>query len=121
MNAEKFTEIINALEEKPVGTLRFYGEWFGRPYDNHHKITGCCFKEDILKIKFDAGETVNISKPDNIIFNDKELLIQDSIGVELSRYPYGKPHTDEFLIRDRYSEKDVDTNEDNNYPAFELF
>lgn len=103
MKAKELTKIINNLEEKPGGTLRFYGEWFGRPYDNYHKILECSFKNGILDIKFDAGETLNVWNPNNIIFNNNELIIKDSTCVEFFRYYYGKPQTKENLIIDRYS------------------
>jgi len=38
MEVKELTKIINKLEVKPGGTLRFYGERFGKPYDNYHKI-----------------------------------------------------------------------------------
>ena len=121
MDAKKFSDIINDLEEKPRGTLRFFGKWFGRPYDNHHEILKCHFKEEVLEIEFDAGETVKISEPEDFSFNDDSILIHDAAYVELSRYAYGSPQTDENLIIDRYSEKDVETTEKINHPAFELF
>jgi len=103
MEANEFTKEINNLEEKPGGTLRFYGEWFGRPYDNYHKILECVFKDGILEIKFDAGETIRIWNPNNIILNKNELIIKDSTCVEFLRYHYGKPQKKENLIIDRYS------------------
>ena len=98
MKAEKLTKIINYLEEKPGGSLRLYGEWFGRPNDNYHKILLCIFKDGILKIKFDAGETIKIWNPNNITFNNNELIIKDSTCVEFLRYYYGKPQTKENSI-----------------------
>lgn len=103
MEAMELIKEINNLEEKPEGSLRFYGEWFGRPYDNYHKILECVFKDGILKIKFDAGETIKIWNPNNIILNKNELIIKDSTCVEFLRYHYGKPQTKENLIIDRYS------------------
>ena len=120
MDAKKFTDMINDLEEKPAGTLRFFGKWFGRPYDNHHKILKCHVKEEILEIEFDAGETVKISEPEDIILNDEGMFIHDAAYVELSRYAYGSTQTDENLIIDRDSLKDGETSDKINYPAFEL-
>ena len=103
MEAMEFIKEINNLEEKPGGTLRFYGEWFGRPYDNYHKILECVFRDGILEIKFDAGETIRIWNPNNIILNKNELIIKDSTCVEFLRYHYGKTQKKENLIIDRYS------------------
>lgn len=103
MEADEFTKIINNLKEKPGGTLRFYGDWIGRPYDNYHKILECSFKDGILDITFDAGEMIKILNPSNIIFNDNKLIIKDSNCVDFLRYGYGKPQTEENLIINRYS------------------
>jgi len=131
MNGEKFSQIINNLKVKPGGTLRFYGEWFGRPYDNFHKIAECSFNHDILIIKFDAGEQIKIFNPNKTIINDKELIIKESSCVEFTRYDSGKPKTDENLIIVRYSIRETENPSnkgDNvynklinrNYPAVEL-
>jgi len=103
IKAKEMTKIINNLEEKPGGTLRLYGEWFGRPYDNYHKISKCIFEDEILNIIFDTGETIKIWNPNHITFNNNELIINDSTCVELYRYYYGKPQTKENLIIDRYT------------------
>lgn len=68
MDAKEFTKLINQLEEKPGGTFRIFGEWFGRPYDNYHKISECNYKDDILKMIFDTGETIKLWQPSHIIF-----------------------------------------------------
>jgi len=107
MEVKELTKIINNLGVKPGGTLRFYGEWFGKPYDNYHKILECIFKDEILDIKFDTGETLKIWNPNNIIFNDNELIIKDSTCVEFLRYCYGKPQTKENSIIDRYSNEEL--------------
>ena len=103
VNVKKFTKIINNLEEKPGGTLRLYGEWFGRPFDNYHKILECMFKDRILHIIFETGEKIKVWNPDKITFNNSELMIKDSTCVEFLRYYQGKPQIEENLIIDRYS------------------
>ncbi|WP_017754960.1 hypothetical protein [Calidifontibacillus oryziterrae] len=131
MEADEAVKIINNLDEKPGGTLRFYGEWFGRPYDNYHKILECSFNDGILIIKFDAGELIKIWNPNKIIFNHKELTIKESICVEFIRYYYGKPQTSENLIIDRYSNGEISNTSikvgkvndkiiNRSYPAVEL-
>lgn len=109
IEAKKLAKKINNLAEKPGGTFRFYGEWFGRPYDNYHAMTECIFKDGILEFKFNAGEKIRIWNPDNIIFNKKELIIQHSTCVEFIRYNYGKAQTKENLLIDRYAEGELIT------------
>lgn len=130
IDAKELSKIINDLAVKPGGTLRFYGEWFGRPYDNYHKILECVFKDEILYIKFDAGETIKIWNPNNIILNNDELIIKNSTCVEFLRYDYDKQLTKELKI-DRYSDEEfmnlyLQSGEvykkpvKHDYPAFEL-
>src|SRR5699024_10519462 len=102
-DAKEITRLINQLEEKPGGTLRIFGEWFGRPYDNYHKISECTYKDEILKMTFDTGETIKIWEPSHIIFNANELIFKGSTCVEFSRYDYGKPRTNENVIINRYT------------------
>lgn len=107
MEVKELTKTINSLEEKPGGALRFFGEWFGRPYDNYHQILQCFFKDRILDIKFETGEAIKIWNPSNIIFNNRELVIKYSTCVEFLRYDYGKRQTKEYLIIDRYSVNEI--------------
>lgn len=39
------------------GALCFYGDWFGRPYDNFHKVIHACYdaRMEILEILFERG------------------------------------------------------------------
>ena len=103
MDAKEFTKFINQLEEKPGGTIRIFGEWFGRPYDNYHKISVCTYQDNILKMSFDTGETIKLWEPSHIVFNANELTIKGSTCVEFFRYDYGKPRTNKNVIVDRYT------------------
>lgn len=93
MNADKNTielmkKSINSLK---MGTLRFWGEWFGRPMDNCHKITEVQFnqQEDILILIFNEGETLTICNPANIEFNSKEFYIRNASRIRWEWYSYG--------------------------------
>jgi hypothetical protein len=103
LKAEELSERITNLNVKPGGTLRFYGKWFGRPYDNYHRILECSFYNGILTFKFDADEQLKIWNPNKIVFNDKELIIKESSRIEFIRYSYGEPQTKENSIIDSYS------------------
>ncbi|WP_458947470.1 hypothetical protein [Oceanobacillus sp. CAU 1775] len=131
MDPKKLTNLINSLEEKPGGTIRIFGEWFGRPYDNYHKILECIYKDEILDIKFDTSETIRVWNPNHIMFKNNELIIEDSTYVEFLRFDYGKPKSKENVIREIYINGEV-SNPDKeygkvhqnmvkpDYPAFEL-
>lgn len=131
MKAEKLSKIITNLDVKPGGTLRFYGKWFGRPYDNYHKVLECSFHNGILNFKFDTGEQLIMWNPNKIEFNDKALIINQSSCVEFLRYSYGNSQAEENLIIDRYSNAEISNTSiksrkvynkfiDQSYPAVEL-
>ena len=56
-------QIRQGLPTLKRGTLRFWGQWFGRPYDNIHTITGASSDRDALVVNFDNGETLLILRP----------------------------------------------------------
>lgn len=131
LKAKELTKIITNLEVKPGGSLRFYGKWFGRPYDNYYKILECSLNDGTLIFKFDTGEQLNIWNPNKIEFNDKSVIINEASCVEFIRYSYGDPQTEKNLIIDRYSnEETLNTSIkngkvynsfiDRNYPTVEL-
>lgn len=103
MNSEEFFDLINKIKVKPAGTLRFYGEWFGRPYDNYHLLTDCLLEDGILTLIFDQGERIKIWNPNKISLNNKELKIKKAECVDFIRNINGKTDTEETsLIVDRY-------------------
>lgn len=85
---------INNLKK---GSLRFWGEWFGRPMDNYHIITCVDFKseEDVLVFTFNEGETLTVWNPEGIKSDSIELYIKNSIKVKWEWFSYGKPKIQE--------------------------
>src|SRR2546430_14407724 len=64
--AEEIAEIMNRrLPEIRPGTLCFWGEWFGRPFDNLHRLIGCGAEGDLLRIRFDQNEILSVWSPLN--------------------------------------------------------
>src|SRR5699024_5377090 len=131
LEAEKLCETILHHDVKPGGTMRFYGDWFGRPYDNYHKIVTCKFFDGILYITFNTGQQLKIYNPDEIEMNEKELIIHQSECVEFFRHPIESTRTEGNWIVDRYGTGKMTGNSmndgkvyqkqiDENYPAFEL-
>lgn len=43
------------------GTLRFYGEWFGRPFDNFHVVQTAVRTKNALHIQFSEKEELTAS------------------------------------------------------------
>lgn len=71
------------------GSLCFYGDWFGRPYDNYHKIIKTNYDGEILEINFDQWERLLIYEPEDIISTKQELIIAKAQKVKWLYIPYG--------------------------------
>ena len=86
--AEKFT-----WREIPLksGTLKFFGQWFGRPMDNCHRITDLRFDEvgKVLEMHFDAGERLLVWNPANYSVGEQEFTIKEASKVRWEWYGYG--------------------------------
>jgi hypothetical protein len=90
--AEQIAELIlTNLSRLKSGTLRFWGVWFGRPYDNWHKVTGCEAKQDALRLHFDEGETLDLWAPQRCTANHQMFRIADAERVRLEWFYYGRP------------------------------
>lgn len=87
LNISRPSENIRIITEG--GSLCFYGDWFGRPYDNYHKITKTSYDGEILEIHFDQFERLLIYEPENITSTKKELVIAKAKKVKWLYIPYG--------------------------------
>lgn len=74
------------------GSLFFFGESFGRPYDNIHKIKSVHYDGELLVICFDQWEELFVYNPKDIESTEKELRIGGASKVKWSYIPYGN-HT----------------------------
>ena len=80
------------------GTIQFWGEWFGRPYDNYHQVVETHWiNNGALIINFDQGEVATIYDPTNIISSEKEFSIDDASLITFEWFYYGREHTIENL------------------------
>lgn len=84
-------EIQRALPSIKPGTMRFWGSWFGRPYDGFHQITGCEQQDGVLKIRFKQHEQLKIWAPQDLRLDDFILRIRDAERV-LLEWPYVGRH-----------------------------
>lgn len=71
------------------GTMCFYGEWFGRPYDNFHRIIKANYENDCLNIYFEKGEILSVFNPIKIINEEKRFEIKKASKVIWQYIPYG--------------------------------
>lgn len=60
------------------GTLRFWGNWFGRPMDNYHQIKNVEYDSMAKKLTLilDEGEKIKIWKPSELKLGKTEFRIE---------------------------------------------
>lgn len=80
------------------GSLCFFGDWFGRPHDNFHKIVQTNYDGEILEIKFDHWEHLIIYEPENITSEKNELTIAKAKKIKWMYIPYGSKTTEYTTI-----------------------
>ncbi|WP_198528774.1 hypothetical protein [Kineothrix alysoides] len=73
---------------KQGGSLCFFGDWFGKPWDNFHRIKNYSYQDDVLEIVFDEWERLLVFEPLGMINTDKEFSIKQAKMVKLSWYSY---------------------------------
>ena len=78
---------IDIMTER--GSLFFFGESFGRPYDNIHKIKSIHYDGELLVICFDQWEELFVYHPQDIKSTEKELRIGAASKVKWRYIPYG--------------------------------
>lgn len=90
------------------GSLRFWGDWFGRPMDNIHTVVSTEYlaKENKLILHFSEGETCTIYEPAGIVNEVEGFHIKDAAKVEWEWYAYGKEPSGKTLCRRIYTRKD---------------
>ena len=84
------------------GSLCFYGEWFGRPYDNCHFITSYTYEDYKLIIHFNEGEVLTIFDPKGIINREDCFIVESAFEVIWQWYSYGGEKTEEKLRTYKY-------------------
>ena len=58
------------------GSLRLWGVWTaGKHFDDCRQVVACEGADDLLRIDFDGGETLNIWRPRRAVLNDEVFHI----------------------------------------------
>jgi hypothetical protein len=84
-------QIREALPRIKGGTLRIWGVWFGRPYDNLHSLVRCESKEDKLRMHFNEDETLDVWVPSGLVLENSMLRIGEAERVRWEWFSYGRP------------------------------
>lgn len=97
-DAEQLADRIGkALPRVKSGTLRFWGEWFGRPKDNWHQMVRCDAQQDVLRLYFNEGETLSVWSPEELALDDSTFRISRANRVLWEWFYYGRPKVDSNL------------------------
>jgi hypothetical protein len=92
--AERIAELIKRqLPDIKAGTLRFWGEWFGRPHDNVHRLIGRNADADLLQMYFDESEVLSVWSPHGLAIGEHMFRIADATRVRWEWFYYGRPQT----------------------------
>jgi len=95
MKLEALATAINEQPELKSGSVRFWGEWFGKPYDNVHRVIRCSVDGSSLVVEFDDGERLTIRNPEGVTANREMFCVRNATLVRWEWFYYGRPHTPE--------------------------
>jgi hypothetical protein len=95
MNVDALASAISAEPAVKSGSLRFWGEWFGRPYDNVHRVVRCVAEGDSLVVEFDAGERLTVRSPEGVTANRNAFCIRNATLVRWEWFYHGRPRAPE--------------------------
>lgn len=88
---------------KKGGALRFWGDWFGRPYDNYHIPVSAEFSGEMLTINFNSGEKCTVYDPSDIVNKSDDFHVARASKIIWEWYFYGREQTPENLCKREYS------------------
>lgn len=87
------------------GSIRIFGDWFGKPYDNHHILKSAEFESHLnrLTLYFNQGEKLEIDNPRNIFEAPTFLKVIDADRIKFTWYYYGKTNSRENQYSKEYT------------------
>jgi len=89
--------IRQVLPDIKSGTLRFWGNWFGRAYDNYHRVVGSDATGDLLFVRFEEGEILSVWRPRGAVIDNRTFRIRFAKRVRWEWFYYGRPKTADNL------------------------
>ncbi len=113
-NPEELEELLKSKNNLfKGGTIRIYGDWFGKPHDNYHSIESADFDRELnrLTLKFKEGERLEIHNPNQIFESLTFLKILTADRVRLTWFYYGKTQEKEnqYFIDYKHNDKKIET------------
>ena len=83
--------ILRLLPSVKSGTLRIWGDWFGRPYDNCHRVIEAAADEVSVTVGFDQGETLRVWRPVGFEIDATTFRIRGAERIRWEWFYYGRP------------------------------
>lgn len=80
------------------GSLRVFGDWFGRPHDNIHIVRSALAEGNELVVGFDANETLRVTSPADWEFSENSFRVHRARRVLWTWFYYGHDQTPENLF-----------------------
>lgn len=90
-------ELAGRIRSVKGGTLRIWGDWFGRPMDNVHNLRTCSAEGDLLTLVFSEGERLDIWNPSDVVIDANRFEIGQADRVRWRWYRYGEAQSIETL------------------------
>jgi hypothetical protein len=84
-------EIHPDIDRLKSGTLRIFGEWFGKPHDNVHTVVSVRNEGESLVIGFNDGEELKVWSPERLAIGAKTFKIGKAARVRWEWFAYGRP------------------------------
>ncbi len=78
------------------GTIRIYGDWFGKPYGNYHEINSATYDqiEKLLTLYFKEGEKLQIYNPKHLFEARTFLKIIQADSIKMTWFYKGSTHSE---------------------------
>jgi hypothetical protein len=86
------------------GAFKFWGVWFGRPFDNVHTIVRAESHIDTLRFSFAAGEDLLLCNPAGIRIDAEKFIVLKASRIRWTWYPSvarDTPNSMEYLFDGR--------------------
>ena len=88
------------------GSVCIWGEWFGRPHDNFHRVKNVEWKEESISIHFEGGESLYMKEPEGIVNKEGVFSVKNASEVLWTWYLYGEKQIYRNLYVRRYAKQD---------------
>ncbi|MBR1764831.1 MAG: hypothetical protein IJ746_05505 [Ruminococcus sp.] len=83
-----------AVEILKSGSMRFWGDWFGRPLDNTHKPLRTSFENGLLTADFADGESLTVYGARDVFSDEGRFYITDADAIVWEWDLYDEPKTE---------------------------